>query len=125
MKFEDIKLSKQLLNALNEQGITEMTPIQEKAIPKVLSGVDVIGIAQTGTGKTLAYLLPILRDLKFTESTHPRVLILVPTRELAVQVASEVEKLTQSMSTRTIAVYGGTNINTQKKAVYADRKSVV
>ena len=119
MKFEDIKLNKQLLNALNEQGITEMTPIQEKAIPKVLSGVDVIGIAQTGTGKTLAYLLPILRDLKFTESTHPRVLILVPTRELAVQAASEVEKLTQSSSIRTIAVYGGTNINTQKKAVYA------
>lgn len=119
MKFEDIKLNKQLLNALNEQGITEMTPIQEKAIPVVLAGTDVIGIAQTGTGKTLAYLLPILRDLKFSESTHPRVLILVPTRELAVQVASEVEKLTEFMSTRTIAVYGGTNINTQKKAVYA------
>lgn len=119
MKFEDIKLTKPLLNALNEQGITEMTPIQEKAIPKVLAGTDVIGIAQTGTGKTLAYLLPILRDLKFTESKHPRVLVLVPTRELAVQVASEVEKLTEYMSTRTIAVYGGTNINTQKKAVYA------
>lgn len=119
MKFEDIKLTKQLLNALKEQGITEMTPIQEKAIPKVLAGDDVIGIAQTGTGKTLAYLLPILRDLKYTDSTHPRVLILVPTRELAVQVASEVEKLTEFMSTRTIAVYGGTNINTQKKAVYA------
>src|SRR5690554_6998232 len=89
MKFEDIKLTKPLLNALNEQGITEMTPIQEKAIPKVLAGTDVIGIAQTGTGKTLAYLLPILRDLKFTESKHPRVLVLVPTRELAVQVASE------------------------------------
>ncbi len=119
MKFEDIKLTKQLLNALKEQGITQMTPIQEKAIPKVLAGNDVIGIAQTGTGKTLAYLLPILRDLKYTDSTHPRVLILVPTRELAVQVASEVEKLTTFMSTRTIAVYGGTNINTQKKAVYA------
>lgn len=119
MKFEDIKLNKQLLNALKEQGITEMTPIQEKAIPKVLAGDDVIGIAQTGTGKTLAYLLPILRDLKFSESNHPKVLILVPTRELAVQVASEVEKLTEFMSTRTIAVYGGTNINTQKKAVYA------
>ncbi|WP_107038873.1 DEAD/DEAH box helicase [Brumimicrobium mesophilum] len=118
MKFQDIKLTKQLLNALNEQGITDMTPIQEKAIPKVLAGNDVIGIAQTGTGKTLAYLLPILRDLKYTDSTHPRVLILVPTRELAVQVASEVEKLTEYMSTRTIAVYGGTNINTQKKAVY-------
>lgn len=119
MKIEDIKLTKQLINALQEQEITDFTPIQEKAIPKILSGSDVIGIAQTGTGKTLAYLLPILRDLKYTESTHPRVLILVPTRELAVQVASEVEKLTTYMSTRTIAVYGGTNINTQKKAVYA------
>ncbi|PKR80510.1 DEAD/DEAH box helicase [Brumimicrobium salinarum] len=118
MKFEDIKLNKQLLSALQQQGITEMTPIQEKAIPKVLSGTDVIGIAQTGTGKTLAYLLPLLRDLKYAKTNQPRVLILVPTRELAVQVATEVEKLTEFLSLRSLAVYGGTNINTQKKAVH-------
>src|SRR5690554_7304538 len=118
MKFEDIKLTKPLLNALNEQGITEMTPIQEKAIPKVLAGTDVIGIAQTGTGNILAYLLPILRDLKFTESKHLRVLVLVPTSEFAVQVASEFEKLNAYMSTRTIAVYCCKIIISHKKAVY-------
>ena len=118
MLFSDIKLSKQLNNALSEQGIEVPTLIQERAIPVILSGKDVVGIAQTGTGKTLAYLLPILRDLKYANQRPPRVLILVPTRELVVQVASEIEKLTQYLSVRTISIYGGTNINTQKQAVY-------
>ena len=67
MRFEEIKLSKQLLNSLKEQNILEPTAIQEKAIPKILAGHSVVGIAQTGTGKTLAYLLPILRGLKFSK----------------------------------------------------------
>ncbi len=119
MRFEDIKLPKQLMTALNEQNITEPTAIQEKAIPKVLAGKSVIGIAQTGTGKTLAYLLPILRDLKYSEEKMPRVVILVPTRELAIQVAEESNKLSEYLSVKTLAVYGGTNMNTQKKAVHA------
>jgi ATP-dependent RNA helicase RhlE len=98
--------------------LTTPTPIQERAFPVIMSGRDVMGIAQTGTGKTFAYLLPILKQWKFAETDTPRVLILVPTRELVVQVAAEVEKLTQYMSVRTLGVYGGVNINTQKTAVY-------
>jgi ATP-dependent RNA helicase RhlE len=77
-----------------------------------------MGIAQTGTGKTFAYLLPILKQWKFAATDTPRVVIIVPTRELVVQVAAEVEKLSQYMSVRTLGVYGGVNINTQKTAVY-------
>jgi ATP-dependent RNA helicase RhlE len=83
-----------------------------------MSGRDVMGIAQTGTGKTYAYLLPILKQWKFTPTHTPKVVIIVPTRELVVQVAEEVEKLTKYMSVRVLGVYGGVNINTQKTSVY-------
>jgi ATP-dependent RNA helicase RhlE len=84
-----------------------------------MSGRDMMGIAQTGTGKTFAYLLPILKQWKFINTDSARVVILVPTRELVVQVVEEVEKLTKYMSVRTVGVYGGVNINSQKKLVYA------
>lgn len=99
-------------------GLTQPTPIQQRAFPVISSGRDVIGIAQTGTGKTLAYLLPVLKPWKFMTSETPRVVILVPTRELVVQITEVVTQLTQYMSIRTLGVYGGVNINTQKKAVY-------
>ncbi len=99
-------------------GLTQPTPIQHRAFPVISSGRDVIGIAQTGTGKTLAYLLPVLKPWKFMASETPRVVILVPTRELVVQITEVVSQLTQYMSIRTLGVYGGVNINTQKKAVY-------
>lgn len=118
MTFEDFNLSKPLLNALNEQEISSPTGIQEEAIPVISSGADIIGIAQTGTGKTLAYLVPILKNLKYSDQRQPRVMILVPTRELVVQVIQEIEKLTTYMSVRTLGVYGGTNINTQKQKIY-------
>ena len=117
--FNDINLSKPLLRALNDIGFTNPTPIQEKAFPVISSGVDTIGIAQTGTGKTFAYLLPILKQLTYSEQRQPRVLILVPTRELVVQVVNEIEKLTAYMSVRCFGVYGASNINTQKQKVYA------
>jgi len=94
------------------------TPIQEKAFPVVMSGKDVIGIAQTGTGKTLAYLLPILRQLTFSNQKDPRILILVPTRELVLQVVEEIRKLTTYMTIRVVGVYGGTNLNNQKQQLY-------
>jgi len=94
------------------------TPIQEKAFPVVMSGKDVIGIAQTGTGKTLAYLLPILRQYTFSNQKDPRILILVPTRELVIQVVEEIRKLTTYMTVRVVGVYGGTNINNQKQLLY-------
>ena len=84
----------------------------------IASGRDMMGIAQTGTGKTFAYLLPLLKQYKFTPTHTPKIVILVPTRELVVQVVSEVEKLTKYMSVRTLGIYGGVNINTQKTAVY-------
>jgi len=116
--FLDFDLPKSLQKAIDELGFTAPTPIQIKSMPVILSGRDMMGIAQTGTGKTFAYLLPILKHWKFQNTHTPRVLILVPTRELVVQVAEEVVKLTQYMSVRTLGVYGGVNINTQKIAVY-------
>ncbi|HTO35632.1 MAG TPA: DEAD/DEAH box helicase [Flavobacterium sp.] len=115
--FIDFDLPKSLQKAIDELGLTTPTPIQVKSMPVILSGRDIIGIAQTGTGKTYAYLLPILKQWKFSKTDSPRTIIIVPTRELVVQVAGEVEKLTQYMSVRVLGVYGGTNINTQKKAL--------
>ena len=85
-KFTDYKWTKQLLKAIDEQGLVHPTPIQSATFGPAFSGKDIVGIAQTGTGKTLAYLLPILRDLPFSQQKTPRVLIVVPTRELVEQV---------------------------------------
>lgn len=115
--FQNLNLNTPLYNALNDLGFTKPTPIQEKAFNVISSGKDVVGIAQTGTGKTYAYMLPVLKNLKFSKQETPRVLILVPTRELVVQVVDEIEKLTTYINTRVLGVYGGTNINTQKKAI--------
>jgi len=117
LTFQDLNLSTQLLNALDDLEFTTPTPIQEKAFPVVMSGKDVVGIAQTGTGKTYAYMLPILRMLKYSVQQNPRVLVLVPTRELVVQVVDEIEKLSTYINVRIAGVYGGTNINTQKQIV--------
>lgn len=117
-QFEQLDLPKSLQKAVDELGLTTLTPIQEKSFSVILSGKDMMGIAQTGTGKTFAYLLPILKQYKFSNSEIPKIVIIVPTRELVVQVAEEVEKLTKYMSVRVLGIYGGVNINTQKKAVY-------
>lgn len=116
--FKDLNLSKPLLNALQDIGFENPTPIQEKAFPVIMSGRDAVGIAQTGTGKTFSYLLPILRQMTFSQQRAPRVLILVPTRELVVQVVSEIEKLSKYMSLRYLGVFGASNINIQKQQVY-------
>jgi ATP-dependent RNA helicase RhlE len=116
--FLDFNLPKSLQKAIDELGFTTPTPIQERAMPVITSGRDMMGIAQTGTGKTFAYLLPILKQWKFLATDTARVVILVPTRELVVQVVEEAEKLTKYMSVRVLGVYGGVNINTQKKSVY-------
>lgn len=112
--FQDFNLSKQLQNAIDDLNFTKPTPIQAQSYSVILSGKDMVGIAQTGTGKTFAYSLPILNDLTFSKQGTPRVLILVPTRELVVQVVSEIEKLTKYKSIRVLGVYGGVNMNTQK-----------
>ena len=115
--FRDLNLNTPLYNALDDLGFVTPTPIQEQAFNVVSSGQDVVGIAQTGTGKTFAYMLPILKNLKYSTQDNPRVLILVPTRELVVQVVDEIEKLATYINVRVLGVYGGTNINTQKQAV--------
>lgn len=116
--FEQFNLPKSLQKAIDELKFVNPTPIQEKSFNVIMSGRDVMGIAQTGTGKTFAYLLPLLKQYKFVNTYNPRIMILVPTRELVVQVVDEVEKLTQHMSVRTLGIYGGVNINTQKNQVY-------
>lgn len=117
MNFEDLNLNTPLYNALSDLGFTTPTPIQAEAFNVVNSGTDIVGIAQTGTGKTFAYMLPILKGLKFSDQETPRILVLVPTRELVVQVVNEIEKLSKYINTRILGVYGGTNINTQKQAI--------
>ncbi|MDR6761514.1 ATP-dependent RNA helicase RhlE [Flavobacterium sp. 2755] len=116
--FEKFNLPKSLQKAVDELGFVTPTPIQEKSFSVIMSGRDMMGIAQTGTGKTFAYLLPLLKLYKFTNTNTPKIVVLVPTRELVVQVVEEVEKLTTYMSVKTLGIYGGVNINTQKKAVY-------
>ena len=116
--FEQFNLPKSVQKAIDDLGFVTPTPIQEKSFSVIMSGRDMMGIAQTGTGKTFAYLLPLLKLYKFTPTDTPKIVILVPTRELVVQVVEEVEKLTKYMSVRTLGIFGGVNINTQKKAVY-------
>lgn len=118
MTFDQLNLNNPLLKALADLEYIHPTPVQVQSLPAIMSGRDVVGIAQTGTGKTMAYLLPILRQLNFTDSKHPRVIVLVPTRELVLQVADELEKLTTYMTVRVGRIYGGGNINTQKQMVF-------
>lgn len=112
--FADFDLSEKILDVLADSELFEPTPIQKKSLKPILSGRDVMGIAQTGTGKTLAYLLPVLKMWKYNKTGNPTILILVPTRELVVQVAEILKNLTQNITTRVIGIYGGVNINTQK-----------
>jgi ATP-dependent RNA helicase RhlE len=123
--FQDLNLNTPLYNALTDLGFTAPTPIQSEAFNVIASGKDMVGIAQTGTGKTFAYMLPILKNLKFSQQENPRVLILVPTRELVVQVVNEIEKLAAYINVRVLGVYGGTNINTQKQAVAQGQDIIV
>jgi ATP-dependent RNA helicase RhlE len=115
--FEQFDLKKPLRNALNDLGFDTPTAIQEQAYSVVLSGKDVLGIAQTGTGKTLAYSLPILTEHKFSKDYFPRTMILVPTRELVIQVVKDLEELTKYMNCRVLGIYGGGNIKRQRVAL--------
>ncbi len=118
MNFQDFDLKKGILSALDELEYDQPTPIQIETYASIRSGKDLVGVAQTGTGKTLAYLLPIIDWLSFSEQRMPRVMIMVPTRELVMQVVKEIEKITPFITVRPVAVYGASNINTQKQKVY-------
>ena len=122
VSFADFKLNKQLLTAVAEAGFTEPTPVQVQTIPLLLAGHDVLGIAQTGTGKTAAFGLPLLMKVKYAQGDHPRALIMAPTRELAMQLEKHLQKLAVHTDLRIFAIYGGlgpkTQIETIAKEIY-------
>ena len=107
MKFTELNLKPELLEALDYMGFDTATPIQEKAIPLVLDGFDLIGCAQTGTGKTAAFILPILNKLIGKKDTSIDTLIIVPTRELAIQIEQQIQGLSYFISVGSKAIYGG------------------
>ncbi len=114
MQFDSLGLRAELLRAVGEQGYTEATPVQAKAIPVVLAGSDVMASAQTGTGKTAAFTLPLLEKLsKQTGERKLRALILTPTRELAAQVHENLRDYGRHLNIRSVEIYGGVNINPQ------------
>jgi ATP-dependent RNA helicase RhlE len=117
MTFSDLNLNKPLLEALDDLGFQYPTSIQQKVFAVIMSGRDVCGIAQTGTGKTFAYLLPCLRQLTYAKNRAPQMLIIVPTRELVAQVVASIKELTTHMTLQAVGVYGGVNINTQRLEV--------
>ncbi|UEG52067.1 DEAD/DEAH box helicase [Mucilaginibacter daejeonensis] len=115
--FDDFKFNRQILNAIADAGYTEATPIQQKAIPPILNGQDVMGIAQTGTGKTAAYVLPILMKLKYAQGNDARALVLAPTRELAMQIEENIRKFAVNTDLRTVLLYGGLGPKTQIESI--------
>ena len=115
--WESLKLNPQLLKAVSEAGFQNPTEIQQKVIPLVLGGQAVIGIAQTGTGKTAAYLLPVLKKINFAQSKEPRALVLAPTKELVVQIGEHAEQLTKFADLRIAALYGGVGPKKQIEAL--------
>ncbi|RVU24225.1 DEAD/DEAH box helicase [Sandaracinomonas limnophila] len=115
--FSDLGLNPQLVRACDDQGYSTPTDIQEKAIPLLLKGHDVLGIAQTGTGKTAAYALPILMQCKYAQGSNPRALILAPTRELVIQIEEVFRSLSKYTDLRILAIYGGLGPRTQIDAI--------
>lgn len=125
MTFEELNLTKPLLNALQDAGYTTPTTIQAKAFSVIMSGKDVLGIAQTGTGKTVAYLLPSIKHWKYDKEKLPQILVLVPTRELVVQVEEEAKKLTKYTNADVVGVFGGVNMKPQAALLKAGADIVV
>src|ERR1700744_136957 len=115
--FEDFNFNRQILNAIADAGYTEATDVQQKAIPPIMNGQDVMGIAQTGTGKTAAYVLPIIMRLKYDQGENPRALIVAPTRELAIQIEENIRAFSKYTDLRTITLYGGLGPKTQIEQV--------
>ncbi len=128
MTFEDLKLNASILEAVDYMGFVNATPIQEFAIPKIIEGRDLIACAQTGTGKTAAFILPILHKITDRQETSVNTLIIVPTRELAIQIDQEIQGLSYFVSVGSMAIYGGgdgKNWNIQKEALTKGRDIIV
>src|SRR3989337_679877 len=116
IKFTDLGLSKEALQAVSSMGFEEPTPIQAKTIPILLKGKDAIGQAQTGTGKTAAYGIPIVEKID-PRNFMVQAIILTPTRELAIQVAEEMNKIGRVRQNQAVPIYGGQSLERQLKAV--------
>ncbi|HEY4432414.1 MAG TPA: DEAD/DEAH box helicase [Paenibacillus sp.] len=122
--FKDLGVSELLCTLLQGQGIVKPTPVQEEAIPPLVQGLDVIARAKTGTGKTLAFLLPIM-DKIHTERAYPQALILAPTRELALQITEEARKLARHTDVKILAVYGGQDVEKQLRKLEGGRHLII
>ncbi|TFG59104.1 MAG: DEAD/DEAH box helicase, partial [Spirochaetales bacterium] len=116
MNFEQFALEPAIMDGIRSAGYTIPTPIQIKAIPEILKGADILGLAQTGTGKTAAFMLPILHRLASAPSHRPKVLVLAPTRELAEQIHNATQDLAKHTRLRSVALYGGVSKNQQINA---------
>lgn len=117
MKFDELNIDERILRAIEDMGFEETSPIQTQAIPAVCEGIDVVGQAQTGTGKTATYTIPMLMKID-PQIKKPQAIVLCPTRELAVQVAEEIRKLAKYMSDiKVLPVYGGQEIVRQIKSL--------
>src|SRR3954452_20194102 len=123
-QFRDLGLERQSLDALDELGYVEPTLIQEQAIPELLAGHDVIGQAQTGTGKTAAFGLPLLQYLD-PESDETQALVLTPTRELCIQVTQALRAYAEHIPIEVIAVFGGQAVRTQQSRLHGGAQVVV
>jgi ATP-dependent RNA helicase DeaD len=122
-RFEDFNIDRRILRAIDDMGFEEPTPVQEETIPLLLKGIDVMAQAQTGTGKTAAFGIPIIQLIK--PEKKPLALVIVPTRELALQVAEEIDNLAKYMDVRSLAVYGGQAIGVQIQALERGREIIV
>lgn len=122
--FKELGVSELLCTLLQGQGIVKPTPVQEEAIPPLVQGLDVIAKAKTGTGKTLAFLLPIM-DKIHTERAYPQALIMAPTRELALQITEEARKLARHTDIKILAVYGGQDVEKQLRKLEGGRHLII
>src|SRR5690606_18234425 len=120
MKFTSLNLNDRILEAISYMGFEEATKIQEEAIPKILAGKDLLACAQTGTGKTAAFILPVLNELAENPGTKISALVIAPTRELALQIDQQIQAFAYFLGINSIAVYGGgdgDDWETQKRAL--------
>ena len=124
MKFTELELNNLLLDAIKEIGFSDMTPIQEKAIPEGLKGKDITGLAQTGTGKTISFLVPIIQKILTENKVGPTALILAPTRELVLQICDEAKRLLKFTDKKIATIIGGTGYKEQEKEL-SDRADIV
>lgn len=128
MKFSELGLEDQVIEAISYMGFEKATPIQEKAIPEIIKGKDLLACAQTGTGKTAAFILPVISKLSLKESDHTTVLVIVPTRELAVQIDQQIQGFSYFVPVNSIAIYGGgdgDNWDVQKNALSSGTNIIV